>query len=370
LNLSAKTILILSPEPWGLNFVSKHHYALELSNNNRVYFLNPPSSGRRIQKINENLGVINYRPGIRGINRLPAILKNYMNKLDIRKLENLCQVKQFDIIWSFDPFRFQNLKLFRSPLTIYHAVDVHNTPFEKETASTAHIAFTTCEIIRDRILPENPNVYNIGHGVPDHFLIPDRDREIHHPAGKLKVCMMGNLLRKIDFKALFSLIEKYKEAEFHFIGPHSSSNLSKDDVNTSEIDKLKSFENTFLHGSVQQEQLPGLLNTMDLFLILYREDENPASRANPHKLLEYLATGKMILSYELATNLDSKDLIKITTGHDLEKDFNIVIENLSDQNAEKRMKDRKKIAARNTYRKKIAEIQRLIDEKLPLKNIG
>ncbi len=39
-----KTILFISPGPWGINHVSKHHYAIELAKiGNDVYFLNPPS---------------------------------------------------------------------------------------------------------------------------------------------------------------------------------------------------------------------------------------------------------------------------------------------------------------------------------------
>lgn len=40
-----KTILIISPEPWGKMMISKHHYALELAKlGNEVYFLNPPNN--------------------------------------------------------------------------------------------------------------------------------------------------------------------------------------------------------------------------------------------------------------------------------------------------------------------------------------
>ena len=37
---SDKKILIISPEPWGVNHISKHHYALALiKKGNTVYFL-------------------------------------------------------------------------------------------------------------------------------------------------------------------------------------------------------------------------------------------------------------------------------------------------------------------------------------------
>jgi hypothetical protein len=47
MELSGKNILLISPESWGQNHVSKHHYATELSKNNKIYFLNPPSSKKQ-----------------------------------------------------------------------------------------------------------------------------------------------------------------------------------------------------------------------------------------------------------------------------------------------------------------------------------
>src|SRR5258708_6068060 len=38
-----KVIAILSPQPWNHSHISKHHYAIELARNNRVYFISPPS---------------------------------------------------------------------------------------------------------------------------------------------------------------------------------------------------------------------------------------------------------------------------------------------------------------------------------------
>jgi len=62
-----KTILIISPQPWGIMFVAKHHYARELaSQGNRVYFINPPafstSSFARSSKADvlENVQVVDH----------------------------------------------------------------------------------------------------------------------------------------------------------------------------------------------------------------------------------------------------------------------------------------------------------------------
>ena len=41
--LKKKVILLISPQPWGSLYISKNHYALELSKNNIVFFLCPQS---------------------------------------------------------------------------------------------------------------------------------------------------------------------------------------------------------------------------------------------------------------------------------------------------------------------------------------
>ena len=70
-----KKIIIISPESWGINFVSKHHYAKELANKgNEVYFLNPPSDKNELINIEKNLYVINYKNILRGINKLPVFI--------------------------------------------------------------------------------------------------------------------------------------------------------------------------------------------------------------------------------------------------------------------------------------------------------
>ena len=63
------SILLISNEPWGDIWFSKHHYANELSANNDVYFIDPPkgwslsslfSNQLEIEVINERLKVVRY----------------------------------------------------------------------------------------------------------------------------------------------------------------------------------------------------------------------------------------------------------------------------------------------------------------------
>lgn len=354
-----KIILIISPEAWGTSFVSKHNYAIELSKNNKVYFLNPPSAKYSLEQFNKNLFIVNYISFPRGINRMPQQLRNYFNSILIRKIKTKIKVSDFDIIWTFDPFRFQKLRLFKYSTLIYHPVDIHYTPLEKEVAESAHIILTTCNLIKEKLEEFNSNIYNIGHGVSAKFfstaMFNKSDR------GKIKTCMMGNFQRKIDYLVLFDLIENNPDIEFEFIGPYNISNLSKDNRYNSEINRLKLYKNTNLNGPLQFDLLANKLSEMDIFLNFYLEDENPAARVNPHKILEFLSTGKTVLSYYLDEYRSDEDLLIMTKNKaEIPSLFDKIIRNINDYNDLKIMQRRRDFALQNTYGKKITHISSLL----------
>ena len=71
MQLTNKTILVISPQAWGQMYLSKHHYALTLAQlGNTVYFLNPPKQGNygskeqvKIVSLKENLYIIEHTIG-------------------------------------------------------------------------------------------------------------------------------------------------------------------------------------------------------------------------------------------------------------------------------------------------------------------
>ena len=128
-HLVNKNILLISPEPWGELMVSKHHYALELANRNKVFFLNPPGHREGLGQVSDNLVVVDFVSKIRGIRMLPQLLGAKLIARDLKILEDLVQVK-FDIIWNFDPSRFFDLSAIKQVLRIAHIVDL-NQDFQR-----------------------------------------------------------------------------------------------------------------------------------------------------------------------------------------------------------------------------------------------
>ena len=118
-----RTILLISPDSWGISFNSKHHYAVNLASiNNSVFFLNPPSEKNKLDKIRENLWLINYKPTVRGIRYMPEVISGLLVELEVKRIEIRYKIK-FDIIWNFDSSRFFNLSRLKNKIKIAHIVD-------------------------------------------------------------------------------------------------------------------------------------------------------------------------------------------------------------------------------------------------------
>ena len=110
--LRALTVLMIAPEPWSHNFLSKHHYALALAQrNNKVFYLNPPGDKNQITEAVPGIFVVDYKPGLRGINHLPKSLSAWFQRHDAQHIKDMIG-GPLDLVWSFDPYRFQELKLF------------------------------------------------------------------------------------------------------------------------------------------------------------------------------------------------------------------------------------------------------------------
>ncbi|MBH30610.1 MAG: glycosyl transferase family 1 [Candidatus Marinimicrobia bacterium] len=363
--LSDKVILILSPESWGDNHVSKHHYALELAKrNNKVYFLNPTQVqvGDQIDVISDGLFVINYKLKIRGLNRLPLSFRKTFQNHYAKKLMKIIK-HNIDILWSFEPYSFQYSSIFGSPLAIYHPVDIHKTKVEKEIGKLSHVIFGSSDRILNRFSEFDKPKLKVNHGLSDNFLNPTKLKKsfIVNP-DKKNIGLIGNLHYPfLDCDTLSYIIKNNSQVDFYFIGPFGSSNLSNSLNNKEFVEFLNSVSNVYLLGSKPSKDLPSYLFELDLFLICYTGDKNIDEMANPHKMLEYLSTGKPIVSHYIDEYRQYKDLICMANDNkDLPDLFSLVINNLDDYYLSHLVYKRQNIAQNNTYSLQIDRIEKFL----------
>lgn len=361
-----KVIFIISPEKWGASKVSKHHYAeLLAQKGSTVYFFQPPSTKKSLDQIKENLFLVSYKK-IKGINKLPFFLKQFYYKILFKQLRNEFGLPLPTLVWSFDPYTFQDLNVFnKQAQKIYHPVDVHQTNLEFESARNADVVLATSDLILEKFKSIDKPQYQINHGLADHFLSDlQLNKLLPGDSNKIKVGYMGNLNYPfMDYTTLFKIIKENKKVDFYFIGPDGSSNLLETPEYLEEIDQIKKMDNVFLLGVKPSSELPGYLNSMDAFLMCYKAEKNKAHMANPHKILEYLSTGKVIISHYIDQYKNTDGLVEMVEKNiDLPNKFQTVVNSLAQFNEVKKMEFRKAYAWNNTYENQLVKIDHILDD--------
>ena len=361
--LTGKTILLISPEFWGINFNSKHHYAVNLaSRKNKVYFINPPTKNNNLEKIHKNLWLINYKPLLGGLRFMPEYFSGIFVDQEIKMLEKRYKIK-FDIIWNFDSSRFFNLSRINKTIKIAHIVDWSENFERGLLCKTSDINLCTSSFLEKEMKKYNFLSYNIGHGYnPSDYKISSSEKKLLYSKYNIKVGYVGNLsIQYIDWETLYKLIETNTEVGFYFIGPSEKSNLSKNPVNNKYFDDIKKLKNVICLGEIISKKIPALLSYFDILLLIYKDREFNKQLANPHKVLEYLGSGKVIVSSWIEEYKSQKGLIEMSRlNADLLNNFKNVIDNLAFLNSEKNKEARKRIALTNTYSQKIEQINKLL----------
>jgi glycosyltransferase involved in cell wall biosynthesis len=362
-----KTILIVSPESWGVNMLSKHHYALTLSQKNDVYFLEPSKRnvrGIRIYKPDNAPGVniIEYETIVKGLSRLPVYITDWMAKVDLARI--LAKIgKPIDIVWNFDMYRYPNADYFGATHAILHPVDFVDTPIQLRAARSYDVIFSVSEDILALFKDIDTPRYFINHGLSELFL-RDYPQTMTKVAASFRCGYVGNLLSKgTHGDNVLAIVAQNPDVEFHFIGPFSSSNLGNYPAQDW-IASLQMHPNVIMHGSKSPSDVAAMIQAYDIFLIAYHPERLTSVGFNNHKVLEYLSTGKPVVSSYIKAydGLGSELIAMVKSSEDLPKKFKEVIEDISSQSSESRQTLRKAFARDNTYTKQVARIEAIVSK--------
>ena len=368
--LEGKTILILSPQNWGDMLLSKHHYSINLAKKgNKVYFLNPPRQGsffksRQIDITKsevDNLFVINHAVNFPYNIKFHAIgFFHFFMKFHIKSLLKAIS-SHIDIVWSFDLGHLYPFNQFpENSLKIYHPVDEPQSIAAINSAIGAEIIFSVTNEILEKYKKFSVPSHLIPHGVNDIFF-----NEYDKPSkGLIQVGISGNLLRPdLDRETLLEVINDNKEVEFNFFGAYQSSNIGGGDDKQSLafIESLKEKDNVIFHGMLKQAHLAKSLHQMDAFLICYDVQKDQSKGTNYHKVMEFLSTGKVIVSNNISAYKNLPDLVQMVeernTNMALPILFKKVVQDLSFYNDSIFVQKRIAFASANTYAEQIKKIE-------------
>lgn len=356
-----KTILIISPEPWDHVFVSKHHYAVHLSRTgNRVFFLNPP--GNKLSSTPssfDNLTIVDYKGFVKGLRFFPLMLSSLFMRSVWLSIERMLSVT-FDIIWSFDNSVFYDFRVFPpKAIKISHIVDL-NQDFNTRTASrTASICLCTTERIRQRLSLYNKKVFKINHGFNDvqstvSTTLPGRN--------KCKAVYVGNLaMRFIDWETLYRTAASNSDVDFVFVGPGFEDVSASHQANAYKR-ATEGLPNVYAIGRVKAGDISSYLQGADILLVCYMERYH-ADQANPHKIMEYLGSGKVIVATKTEEFAEYRDIISMAGDNvELPELFSHVKDNLQFYNSDEFVQRRRGVASHNTYTKQIERIAQIIHD--------
>lgn len=365
-----KTVLILSQQDWGTMFLSKHHYAVELGKmGNHVYYIEGPNSDMSLNKgevkifstEHPNVYYVKHRLSFPLFVKfkLPAVY-NFLITRHIKKLIHKLPHK-VDAVISFDISNTLPLPAFGNCSKILIAADDSKDKAAVEAAKGASAVLSIAKEYLVKYEGCGIPLYNLGHGVASYFINDNIDETTND---RLQIGLSGNFLRRdLDRDTMLHIFRENPEVDFNLWGSYdyANSNLaSGNDADTLKfIDTLKQLTNVHLHGQILPRVLAEELKKMDGFLICYDIDRDQSGGTNYHKVLEYLATGKVIVSNNITTYDTSDRLIEMPAERNnvkLPTLFKEVVANIPIHNAAQEQQRRIAFAKDHSY---ISNLQKI-----------
>ena len=358
--------------------ISKHNYAVELERQgNIVYFMNPPNQNIQVKnytiiKINDykNLYVIDYfLISNRYIDfcRLRFGLTQFYDLILLQLVRRICKANQIVIetIISFDPNLHGFLHKYPAKKKVFFIADQIQNTSQTRSAKRADVVVSVAEEILGQFRSINPNCLLVNHGINKHYedfanenlqklnseLLPDYNNK------EINIGYIGNLLIPfLDEEGLKRIVLENPKVQFHFWGAYSAVNnnlLANYDVNIyNTIQYLKNnCTNTHFYGVKTTKEIIPELNKIDAFIYINSSLKDVNGGANSHKILEYLSTGKTIistyLSYYATQNLFP--LLQKGKEYTYVEEFNNSIKKLNVLNQRDLQVNRIQFVLKNTY---------------------
>jgi glycosyltransferase involved in cell wall biosynthesis len=349
-------ILVISPESWGISFLSKHHYAMALCEmGHRVWFLNSPYGPTAdLKQPHERLKVLDDRWFIKGLRHLPKFVQRRLMRRQIHQLKTHIGV-DLDLIWSFDNSRYFHLDLFQALHTIHHVVDDHMDYQLSYAASSADLCIGVTSNIVNRLKKHNAHCLLIPHGIKGPIL--SHAGKIPLASYKLHAAYVGNLLmRTFDAALMLELVQAHKDIGFWLIGNYTPNHLSlnlpaqREDI----LQQLRLQPNVYFYGECPPDEAFALAAEASILLSMYFE--NGRCPDNSSKVMPYLASGKIIVSNHLAA-YDGSDLLLMCKTRDAYLSlFAAAKEAIEGHNSPELQASRKEFAAKHSYDQLIKQI--------------
>lgn len=355
------TILIISPEHWEAHFVSKHLYACELARRgHQVLFYGPPEAVGPMRltpatDVPGDLRVLRAPRVAPGLRFMPSFLRRELEARWLGQVEQLAGAT-IDVVWNFENSRFFDMGFAGKRLKIYQQVDLNQNFHPDLAAETSDLSIAISGPIEQRIAPVARRLIRITHG---HAAPPDI--ETGPKAGldelmgdfsraRINVVLVGNLdLAYLDVPLLEQLVRSHPETRFHFVGSYTPARGLHSATGAA--------PNVRFWGRQPAQALPAFFARADLLLVAYMADSHLEQLANPHKVMEYLASGRCILASRTLDYEGRGDLIEMATDRsEYACRFGAIVADPASWNRPEQIARRQDFASDHTYARQIDRI--------------
>ncbi len=364
--------------------LSKMHYAVEMARaGDRVFFVEPPTA----EKIKTSVHVLEGSEGVTVIRfrQVPArrLLRNkafWLYQILIKRyVKTILRITgSIDDLWCFDPNNYCDLSSFRAKHNLLLLYDFYKGKAVNKAICSADLLVSVSRLIIDNYKHSGIPQLFIQHGLSQHFEERSKARleawDFNHNSPKIKVGYVGNLLREgLCIEVMKQIITGHQDKEFHFWGVYelTGNNLVSEQYNPPQeslrfVQFLSTQQHVRLHGAVDQESLASGMFTMDVFLFLYSYEKDLNKASNAHKLMEYLSTGKVVVS-TFVSNYQDTDLLYMTPSgkeQQLSEMFSEVMVRLDEYNRPDCQAERIRFALDNTYSNQVVKIRATLRNEL------
>ena len=344
-------ILLVSPEAWGPAKVSKHHYAQALVDRGcEVYFLDPYGPGRSWSVTRDPGGVqvVHAPPMPRGTRFLPGAVRAFLDDRRMERLADLCG-GSFDLCWNFDLYRFRDLRdRTHARVRMLHVMDL---PLPDDLAGPARSADAVLFIsprMAEHLPPSAPPHLHVPHGLalPQVEPVPPRDLR-----GGVRIAYLGNLAQRfLDLEGLARVAKADPRIVLYLVGPYGGNLTTGKRAPDPRWDALRKLPNVVHVGPIPSEQVQGWLAAMDILLVAYDTLRFPRETAHPHKVIEYLYSGRLVLATHMADMTDLEDLlVMLGPGVPIDAGIPEVIDRLHELNTPEAGERRRRFALTLRY---------------------
>lgn len=355
--LKNKTILVVSNEPWGEMWYSKHYWAHELSKNNMVYFLNPPKRWKLanlfckkfiVTKYSSSLKILKYKKRI-PLTRMKVF--TYLNdRLVFMGLNRFLKSEKV-VFWSFDPNRLVFTQFLKAEKRVYFAADYYNVGLEKILLKNTGYFISVSNTILQRYKLNNVRKLLLNHGVSNVL-----DEDILNRSGAI---LMASFTDRINYGLLEKIITQNSDIDFYLFGKENIINPHLKEV----FYRIIEVRNTHYYGAKYYNDIIKIMKNTKVGLVMYNTDifEN---QLNSLKVIQYLSCGLEVIStpFEYYQKPEEKLIFMTNNEHEYLERFTKVIYEEIDLLAVKR---RIEFAKTHTYANQID----LVDELLSAKEI-